>query len=179
MDVQKVVGEEKVADILPKNMKQEVLAMHMADMGFTKTTRREMDDEMTCAHEQINSQSSNATKTAGGIVLLQHHFAEVRRIDENPWRPTHNVSSEPEEVHNHQNIQYYGLLYGAHTRERNSCDLRSELNRLDGAQLRLLSTILRTQFLPWKPTKHIHNETQHFQHPARLWSSGGFPHQRL
>ena len=54
--MQKVAGEEHVADILPKNVKSEVLEKHMADMGLTTTTGREMDDDLTGADQQAVSQ---------------------------------------------------------------------------------------------------------------------------
>ena len=43
-------------------MKSEVLEKHKADVRFTKATRRDMDDEMTGAHEQISGQSVSVAK---------------------------------------------------------------------------------------------------------------------
>ena len=73
---------------------------HMAEMGFTKTTRREMGDELTCA--QISSKpaiparkTSAVQKAVGalcneggsgggggssGRTALRHHHAGVRRV---------------------------------------------------------------------------------------------------
>ena len=62
MEVQKVAGEEDAKGILTKNVKPEVLEKHVAEMEFTKTTRREMDDEVTGAHKQISSLSASAAK---------------------------------------------------------------------------------------------------------------------
>ena len=52
LEVQKVAGEENVADMQTKSVKSEVLVKHMAEMECTMTTRRDMDDELTGAHKQ-------------------------------------------------------------------------------------------------------------------------------
>ena len=62
LEVQKVASEENVADILTKNVKSEVPEKRMADMEFINVTRREMDDELTGAHEQISSQTASVAK---------------------------------------------------------------------------------------------------------------------
>ena len=48
--MQKVAGEENVADMQTKSVKAEVLEKHVAEMECTKTTRRDMDDDLTGAH---------------------------------------------------------------------------------------------------------------------------------
>ena len=53
LEVQKVAGEENVADMQTKSVKAEVLEKHMAEMECTKTTRRDMDDKLTGAHIQL------------------------------------------------------------------------------------------------------------------------------
>ena len=62
MKTQKVAGDEHVADKLTKNVKSDVLKRHMEEMGFIQATRREMDDDLTGAQEQINSLLVSAVK---------------------------------------------------------------------------------------------------------------------
>ena len=111
-EVQKVAGEENVADTLAKNVKSEVLERHVAELGFTEVTRREMDDQFTGAHDPNCSQpvsaakkSSASQKAVGALrnkrggdraaaaaaaarTAFQHYHAEIRWASEGPWWPT-------------------------------------------------------------------------------------------
>ena len=103
LTAQKVAGEENVVDILSKNVKSEVLEKQVAELGFTQTTRRDVDDGFAGAHEQISSQSAtkknsapqkavgapcnehgiNRSSSSSGRTATQHNHAEVRRVG---WR---------------------------------------------------------------------------------------------
>ena len=122
LGVQKVAGEQNVADILTKCVKSEVLEEHMAGMGFTKTRRREMDGALTGAQEQFSSQSASAAQKAVGASCNEYgsnrsgnssgrtaFSITTRECDElvkalgGQRALLVKMSSQPAEVYNHQN----------------------------------------------------------------------------
>ena len=65
---QKVAGEEHVADLLTKNVKSEVLEKHMAEIGFTKATRRGMGAALTGGASQYSEEGQCRQESIGSVV---------------------------------------------------------------------------------------------------------------
>ena len=118
-------------------MKSEVLEKHVAELEFTKATRREMGDELTGAHEQISSQPASTAKKisaeqkalgalcneSGGNrsinssrTVFQYHLAGYDELmkafggQRTLLDKKRRGSSKTPETNNHQNTQYNGLL---------------------------------------------------------------------
>ena len=111
LEVQKVAGEENVADILTKSVNSEVLEKH-------KTTRRNVDDEFSgqsvSTAKKISAlqralgalrNESGGNRSSSSRTSFQYYHAGRRRVDQDVWCPTHTAGQEARWVQQEGNHQ--------------------------------------------------------------------------